>query len=60
MTVACDRLLRSKEPISDIGQALGYDSQSAFGLAFKRVMGCSPGQYGRGYSSARANGHVRE
>ncbi len=47
MTVAGDRLVRSKAPISEIGQALGYDSQSAFSLAFKRVMGCSPGQYGR-------------
>lgn len=50
MRVACDRLERSKEPISAIGQALGYESQSAFSLAFKRVMGCSPGQYGRGRS----------
>ena len=51
MTVACDRLVRSSAPISEIGEALGYDSQSAFSLAFKRVMGCSPGQYGRDHSS---------
>ncbi len=50
MTVAGDRLVRSNHPISEIGQALGYESQSAFSLAFKRVMGCSPGQYGRGHS----------
>ena len=47
MTVAGDRLVRSKTPISAIGLALGYESQSAFSLAFKRVMGCSPGKYGR-------------
>ena len=54
MTVAVDRLVRSSQPISEIGQALGYDSQSAFSLAFKRVMGCSPGQYGRGRSPGSA------
>jgi len=47
MMVASDRIVRSSDPLSEIGQALGYDSQSAFSLAFKRVMGCSPGQYGR-------------
>lgn len=47
MSVACDRLARSTNQISDIGQALGYESQSAFGLAFKRIVGCSPGQYSR-------------
>ena len=47
MTVAGDRLVRSSEPIAAIGQSLGYDSQSAFSLAFKRVMGVSPGHYGR-------------
>ena len=46
-TVAGDRLVRSSQPIAEIGQALGHESQSAFSLAFKRVMGCSPGQYGR-------------
>lgn len=45
MTVACDWLVRSSAPIAEIGEALGYDSQSAFSLAFKRVIGCSPGQY---------------
>ncbi|MGD0680327.1 MAG: AraC family transcriptional regulator [Polyangiaceae bacterium] len=54
MTVAGDRLVRSSAPISEIGEALGYDSQSAFSLAFKRVMGCSPGQYARGRPTVRA------
>ncbi len=48
MAVACDQLVRSSAPIAEIGEAMGYDSQSAFSLAFKRVMGRSPAQYGRG------------
>jgi hypothetical protein len=32
---------------SAIAQSLGYESESAFGKAFRRVMGCSPGQYTR-------------
>jgi len=31
--------------ISSIAQKLGYDSDSAFSHAFKRVMGCSPREY---------------
>jgi AraC-like DNA-binding protein len=27
--------------------SLGYESESAFSTAFKRVMGCSPRQYSR-------------
>jgi len=30
-----------------IARSLGYESEAAFGTAFKRVMGCSPRQYGR-------------
>ena len=47
MLLAGDRLKTLDEPISDIAFSLGYESESAFGKAFKRVMGCSPGQYGR-------------
>ncbi|MGA7586936.1 AraC family transcriptional regulator [Rouxiella badensis] len=28
-----------------MGQSLGYDSDSAFSHAFKRIMSCSPKQY---------------
>ncbi|HKN28710.1 MAG TPA: AraC family transcriptional regulator [Roseiarcus sp.] len=48
MLLAGDRLTNSSDPISVIALSLGYESESAFSTAFKRVMGCSPRQYGRG------------
>jgi AraC-like DNA-binding protein len=48
MLLAGDRLTNSEGPISVIARSLGYESESAFSKAFKRVMGCSPRQYGRG------------
>jgi AraC-like DNA-binding protein len=48
MLLAGDRLVNSSDPISVIALSLGYESESAFSTAFKRVMGCSPRQYGRG------------
>ena len=51
MLLAGDRLANSSDPISVIALSLGYESESAFSTAFKRVMGCSPRQYSRGRSS---------
>jgi len=48
MLLAGDRLVNSSDPISVMALSLGYESESAFSTAFKRVMGCSPRQYGRG------------
>jgi AraC-like DNA-binding protein len=48
MLLAGDRLVNSSDPISAIALSLGYESESAFSTAFKRVMGCSPRQYSRG------------
>ena len=45
MLVAGDRLKNSDDSISVIALSLGYESESAFGKAFKREMGCSPKQY---------------
>jgi len=45
-----DRLGNAAEPVAAIAQSLGYESESAFSTAFKRVMGCSPRRYGRGPS----------
>jgi AraC-like DNA-binding protein len=45
MLLAADRLKTSSEGLSTIAQSLGYDSGSAFGKAFRRIMGCSPRQY---------------
>jgi AraC-like DNA-binding protein len=47
MLLAGDRLESSGDPVSVIALSLGYDSESAFSTAFKRVMGCSPRQYAR-------------
>jgi AraC-like DNA-binding protein len=45
--LAGDWLTNSGDPISAIALSLGYESESAFSKAFKRVMGCSPRQYSR-------------
>lgn len=47
MLLACNRLKNDGEPISLVSLALGYQSENAFGKAFKRVIGCTPGQYSR-------------
>jgi AraC-like DNA-binding protein len=52
MLLAGDRLMNSNESVSDIALSLGYESESSFGFAFKREMGCSPRQYCRVRSSA--------
>lgn len=48
MMLAGDRLRNTDDPIAAIASSLGYESESAFGKAFKRLMGCSPRQYSRG------------
>jgi AraC-like DNA-binding protein len=47
MLLAADRLANSSDPISVISVSLGYESESAFSTAFKRVTGSSPRQYSR-------------
>ena len=47
MLLAADRLENSRDPISVMALSLGYESESAFSTAFKRVMGCSPRQFSR-------------
>ncbi|AXC11652.1 Transcriptional regulator, AraC family [Acidisarcina polymorpha] len=47
MLLAAERLNSSADGLSVIAQSLGYESESAFGKAFRRVMGCSPRQYAR-------------
>jgi AraC-like DNA-binding protein len=54
MRLAGERLTNSSDSISVIAQSLGYESESAFSTAFKRVTGCSPRQYGRLSVSAAA------
>jgi AraC-like DNA-binding protein len=47
MLLAADRLKNSGDGLSTIAQSVGYESESAFGKAFRRVMGHSPRQYTR-------------
>jgi AraC-like DNA-binding protein len=42
MMVASDRLANGGMPIALVAPTIGYQSESAFGAAFKRVMGYSP------------------
>jgi AraC-like DNA-binding protein len=60
MLLAGDRLANSNDPISTIALSLGYESESAFSTAFKRVMGCSPRQYTRGCKPAQPSQKERE
>jgi len=48
MRIAGDRLRHSGDNVASIAMSLGYESESAFSTAFKRVMSCAPGQYRRG------------
>jgi len=54
MLMAADRLAHTGAPVSAVALDLGYESESAFSTAFKRVMGCSPRRYARGERSAPA------
>jgi AraC-like DNA-binding protein len=47
MLLAGDKLVNSGDSVSAIALSLGYESESAFSKAFKRVMGCSPRQHSR-------------
>ena len=51
MMVASDRLATGGMPISVVAPTVGYDSESAFGAAFKRVMGYSPRQFAKAAAS---------
>jgi AraC-like DNA-binding protein len=66
MLLAADRLKNSADGLATIAKSLGYESESAFGKAFRRVMGCSPRQYTRSgvpcslTAKSGAEGHQRE
>jgi len=51
MMLAAERMANSSDSISEIAQSHGYESASAFTKAFKKIMGCSPRQYGRSQNS---------
>ncbi|MCL4244113.1 MAG: AraC family transcriptional regulator [Candidatus Dadabacteria bacterium] len=45
MTLAQDALIRSGKSLQRLALEIGYDSASAFSTAFRRRIGCSPGQF---------------
>ena len=53
MLLAADRLANANDPVSMISRSLGYDTETAFSTAFKRMFGCSPREYRRGKRVAR-------
>ncbi|WP_300156230.1 AraC family transcriptional regulator [Solidesulfovibrio sp.] len=58
MLLAGDRLAHSADSVAAVAALCGYASESAFGTAFKRVMGCSPRQYVRGRGPGRGPGEA--
>lgn len=51
MLLASDRLKNSDDAVSTIAFSLGYESESAFSTAFKRVMSQSPRHYVREHTA---------
>ncbi|WP_233854338.1 cupin domain-containing protein [Paraburkholderia sp. HD33-4] len=47
MAIASDLLLRTQRSAADIGEAVGYQSEAAFGKAFAQSVGVTPGRYRR-------------
>ena len=60
MLRAADRLVNSGDSVSAIALSLGYESESAFSTAFKRVMGCSPRHYSRRSDAAASEARHEE
>lgn len=52
MMVAADRLANRGMPIAIVAPTVGYESESAFGAAFKRVIGSSPRQFAKAIGAA--------
>ncbi|ODN71683.1 Exoenzyme S synthesis regulatory protein ExsA [Methylobrevis pamukkalensis] len=55
MLLAADRLSNTDEPLTAIALSLGYESESAFSTAFKRVIGCSPREHCRRMGTAASD-----
>ena len=47
MHIAADLLLRTRRRTGDIGQDVGYQSEAAFGKAFRHYMGTTPAKFRR-------------
>lgn len=47
IAIAKDLLLRERAPLSEVAEMIGYQSASAFSVAFSRHVGCSPSGFAR-------------
>jgi AraC-like DNA-binding protein len=45
MRLAARTLSTGRISLAELARSVGYDSETAFGVAFKRIMGCTPRQY---------------
>lgn len=54
MMLACNALEVKRDPVAVVARTMGYESESAFSTAFKRIIGCTPSHYAR--DTATANG----
>lgn len=52
MAMACDLLRHTRRSVGDIGMAVGYQSEAAFGKAFRQHVRELPGQYRRRHGRA--------
>ena len=52
MLFAAERLRRTEAPVARIAEEVGYASESAFSVAFKRTMGHAPRRHARALESA--------
>jgi AraC family transcriptional activator of mtrCDE len=55
MMLASDLLLRTRRTVADIAAEVGYESEAAFGKAFKARRGITPARF-RAAEQARQNG----
>lgn len=60
MLLASERLVNTRDPVSVIARSLGYESESAFSAAFRRINGCAPRRYSRGGNVAVSSGSGKE
>jgi AraC-like DNA-binding protein len=47
MQMACELLQAGDKRIAEVASAVGYESESAFSVAFTRIVACRPGHYRR-------------
>lgn len=56
MQVACELLQAGNESRSAIASAVGYASESAFSVAFNKIVKCRPGAYRASRAQAQMTG----